>query len=191
MHHPAVPFQVQLATLVEGVNHLRIEGSGEDAGLTPNDADLQGGIVLEGDFIRVDQRVEIQARVEGTVRLECGRCVAPLSMPIRAPLRLFCEKRGERDRRTDAESREQDEGLLYHDGRVLDLAEEVREAFLLEIPWTVVCRPDCRGLCPQCGQNLNVGDCSCPPHRGTSPWDRLRDRLEGSSSPRSDREKES
>ncbi len=191
MHRPAGPFQVLLATLLEGANHLRIEGSAEDAGIAASEAELEGGIVLEGIFIRADQHVEIQASVAGTVRVFCDRCLVPLVAPIQAPLRLFSEKRGERDRRSDAESREEDDGLLYHDGRVLELAEEVREAFLLEVPWHTVCRPECLGLCPRCGKNWNDGECSCPPHRGASPWDRLRGRLEETPSSDAAREKES
>ena len=43
----------------------------------------------------------------------------------------------------------------------LDLGPEVREDFLLSIPMHAVCRPDCKGLCPQCGANWNEGPCDC------------------------------
>jgi uncharacterized protein len=44
---------------------------------------------------------------------------------------------------------------------VLDLTEVVRQAIFLAIPMSPVCRADCAGLCPQCGQNLNEGQCHC------------------------------
>jgi uncharacterized protein len=47
------------------------------------------------------------------------------------------------------------------DGDVLDLGPLVREALLLELPATPLCRPDCRGLCPRCGVDRNVETCSC------------------------------
>lgn len=175
MRHSAVPFLVSMSTLVEGVNKIQIEGTGEDVGIQEQDAELEGGIVLDGTFYRVDQHVEVQAEVRGAARQVCDRCLSPMISSIRASLRLFCEKRPERDRRTDVESREQDDGLLYHDGHVLDLREEVREVVLLEVPWHPLCRSDCRGLCPRCGKNLNEGDCSCPPQRAASPWDALLD----------------
>jgi len=43
----------------------------------------------------------------------------------------------------------------------VDLSEPLREIILLSLPMHAVCRPDCRGLCPQCGQNLNFGQCDC------------------------------
>jgi len=51
--------------------------------------------------------------------------------------------------------------MLFHDGRRLDLRETVREALLLELPITPVCREDCPGLCPKCGADLSLGPCRC------------------------------
>lgn len=173
MRHPAQPFLVSMATLEEGANPVRLEGSAEDAGIAPADAALEGSIVLEGFLYRSESQVELQARVHAVSLQVCDRCVAPVRHPIDAAVRLLCEKRGERDRRSDAESRAEDSGLLYHDGRTLDLREEIREAVLLEVPWHPLCSPDCRGLCPSCGKNRNEGDCVCPPRRGAGPWDAL------------------
>lgn len=43
----------------------------------------------------------------------------------------------------------------------VDLTDELREAILLDFPGYPVCRPDCRGLCPHCGADLNLGPCGC------------------------------
>ena len=51
----------------------------------------------------------------------------------------------------------------YYDGDRLDLGEVVREQVLLALPLKPLCREDCRGLCPRCGQNRNLGPCGCPP----------------------------
>ncbi len=174
MRHPAQPFIVSLATLEEGANRILVEGSPEELGIPPAEADLEGPVVFQGSFYRVDNQVEVQARIHAVVRMTCDRCAEPVRQTIEAELRVLCEKRAERDRRTDAESRAEDIGLLYYDGRTLDLREEVREVILLEVPWHPLCSPDCKGLCPRCGKNKNEGDCGCPPHRGSGPWDALR-----------------
>lgn len=179
MRHPAHPFQVALAALKEGANPIRLEGSGEEAGITQSEAELDGPIVVEGVFFRAEAHVEVQAHVRAVALLACDRCVTPVHQPIEASLRLLSEKRGERDHRTDAESRAEDSGLLYHDGRTLDLQEEVRDVVLLELPWHPLCSPDCKGLCPRCGKNRNEGDCGCPPRRGAAPWDVLDKVTEG------------
>ena len=59
---------------------------------------------------------------------------------------------------------------------VIDLSEDIRDTVLLGIPQFPVCKSDCRGLCPQCGKNLNDGPCDCPPLREEGRWDAL-DRL--------------
>lgn len=45
----------------------------------------------------------------------------------------------------------------------VDVTPDIREDILLQLPTFPVCRPDCKGLCPQCGHNLNRGKCSCRP----------------------------
>jgi uncharacterized protein len=62
---------------------------------------------------------------------------------------------------------------------VLDLSETVREELILSVPEYVLCRDDCRGLCPGCGQDLNVRSCGCQPSKDSrwSPLEGLRQRL--------------
>ena len=65
-------------------------------------------------------------------------------------------------------------------GDQLDLTSMVRELALLDAPNAPLCRPDCAGLCPICGTDLNEGSCSCEAPALGSPWDaldQLRDRL--------------
>ena len=49
----------------------------------------------------------------------------------------------------------------YYSEEYIDLSEDIRESFLLEIPTRVLCSEKCEGLCPQCGKNLNEGKCDC------------------------------
>ncbi|MBU1147145.1 MAG: DUF177 domain-containing protein, partial [Candidatus Omnitrophica bacterium] len=46
-------------------------------------------------------------------------------------------------------------------GDILEIDDDIRQEIILDSPMKVVCRPDCKGLCPNCGQNLNVGKCEC------------------------------
>ena len=52
-------------------------------------------------------------------------------------------------------------------GEAIDLTEGVREDIVLALPQSHLCKPDCRGLCPLCGQNLNLGSCDCVPTEET------------------------
>ena len=57
------------------------------------------------------------------------------------------------------------EDVNPYNGEYIDLTETIRELLILSEPMKVLCRPDCAGLCPQCGANLNEGACSCPTDR--------------------------
>jgi uncharacterized protein len=173
----AGPFIVTLASLAEGVNHLRLEGSAAEADIQTENAEVMGPVVVEGDFVRTDTHVEVQAQVRTGVRQNCGRCLAIVEQAIASPLRLFCEKQGKREEQRKTTGGDH-EGLLYYDGRTLDLREEVRQVVLLEISWHPLCKPDCQGLCPQCGADMNLRDCGCPRRPSPSPWDRLRGLIE-------------
>lgn len=52
----------------------------------------------------------------------------------------------------------------------VDVTGDIREGILLQLPTHPLCRQDCRGLCPQCGRNLNEGACDCAPPSTGGPW---------------------
>ena len=60
----------------------------------------------------------------------------------------------------ELQNEEDDEILLLEDGKV-DVGELAREAFILDMDTKTLCSEDCKGLCPHCGADLNLGPCSC------------------------------
>jgi len=103
----------------------------------------------------------------GTV-LECVRCLRPFEQELRwtlSELYAFTSK-----------SVSDSELILPEDAQV-DIEPLIREHALLEIPINPICRIDCLGLCPICGEDLNVRDCGHRPGRGASPFAALRDFL--------------
>ena len=63
----------------------------------------------------------------------------------------------------------------YYEGEGLELEDVLREQVLLAVPIKTVCRIDCKGLCPRCGQNLNQGSCTCQTAQDDPRWYALRD----------------
>lgn len=155
------PFVISLATLEEGESHQEMVGSGEDLGVDPGRTTIAGPVVVRGTFYRHGQKVELQASLLARLDLACDRCLEPVEVRVESPLRLFAERRESRDHRPAEEVREDDLGIVYHDGRFLDLTDEVRQELLVQVPWHVLCREDCRGLCPRCGTDLNRAPCAC------------------------------
>ena len=108
-------------------------------------------------------------KASGTVRREAGAVLLEMEALFR--LRMPCDRCAEefeRDYRysfrhrlaRSLEEKDNDEYLTL-DGYDLDVDELLRADILLELPTKYLCRPDCRGLCPVCGKNLNEGSCGC------------------------------
>ncbi len=90
--------------------------------------------------------------VLGRADLRCARCLAEFQREIRASVREVF---------VPAPSHEGDEYPLDPTGFV-NVEPMVRDALMLEMPFSPLCRTDCRGLCERCGSDLNTGACGCP-----------------------------
>jgi uncharacterized protein len=112
------------------------------------------GLLVEGNFI-------------GTTQLECVRCLSEYAQSLHwefTELYAFTE-----DNITES-------GLLVPEDAHIDLHPLVHDFALLEVPIKPLCSEDCKGLCPECGQNLNEKDCGHRPEND-SPFSALKDLL--------------
>lgn len=90
------------------------------------------------------------------VTSQCRRCLVPVALPLTTEIDALFSR--DPDVLEDPNSYS-----LAAAATEIDLRPAVREELLLAVPQWVVCRDDCRGLCPRCGQDLNAGPCGCPP----------------------------
>lgn len=112
---------------------------------------------------------EVVARgtVRGTLQQQCRRCLEPVRTELAEELTMVF----------DAETEEDEAGGAYPFepvGEELDLSEAVREELVLAMNPFVVCKPECRGLCPRCGTDLNEGSCDCTLEEPDPRWEKLR-----------------
>jgi len=113
------------------------------------------GLLFTGDF-------------RGQTELTCVRCLKPFDQGLAWTLtELYAS----------SEKSMSDSGLLVPEDAQIDLAPIIREYALLEVPINPLCQPDCKGLCPVCGQDLNLRDCGHRPDAGESPFAAIQDFL--------------
>ena len=114
--------------------------------------------------VRYDVRAQLLSRrkilVEGAIAVDvayiCARCAEPFRETVSEPsFQGYFETAGETES--------------------VDLTPHIREAILLRFLSNPLCRPTCRGLCPQCGANLNNGRCGCAPTSPDKRWNVLDD----------------
>lgn len=99
---------------------------------------------------RANKRILAKGQLETIVQAECVRCLTEFQLPLTLQFEeLF------------AFSAAADPVYFVDEGGWLSLRQPVREQILLAMPIQTLCRPDCKGLCSQCGANLNDGPCNC------------------------------
>ena len=148
------------------IDVARLDAEGEAFDGTLDDAVLD----LHDEFVRpfagiryslTARRVGWELLVRGALEQDfaavCSRCGGDFDFTVKVP-----------DFTVSVETDEKTE--------FVDLTDELRESIILHLPTYPVCREDCRGVCPQCGKNLNEGPCSCVDARHDDRWDIL-DRL--------------
>ena len=111
---------------------------------------LVGPVFLNGMILAVDDEASFTGEAKGRWKFECTRCLKPLEQDWRAPIEV----------------------MVPIDGGPMDLTDEVRQSIALAQPMKLVCKPDCKGLCPTCKKNRNEGNCghtASPEGDGSGP----------------------
>jgi uncharacterized protein len=115
--------------------------------------------------------------VKGTVAFEvngeCCRCLAAVRQLLEAEVKVLIQRREAGADLLEATAEEDDVEIVDPGAKVVDLTGRVRDAVALELPLTVYCREDCKGLCSSCGQDLNAGECGCSQERTDPRWEAL------------------
>jgi uncharacterized protein len=99
----------------------------------------------------------------------CDRCLEPFVLELKADFQTVYYSSDSQGVDLDEETH-----LLAQDAIDIDITEDIRETVLLAVPLKLLCRPDCKGLCPQCGANLNYETCSCSTEVIDPRWAKLK-----------------
>ena len=116
---------------------LRFLSPVKASGLVKNEA---GMLLLEGS-------------IETDMLLCCDLCAAEFEQHMALPVRATLQ--------ADAPDDDEDDTLFPLEGDGIDVSSVMETSFILQTDMRFLCRPDCRGLCPSCGKNLNDGPCDC------------------------------
>lgn len=148
--------RLMLDTIEEGANSLDLKCSPEDMGLEFDGAYFTSDVTINLKLYRQITKIHLKAMMSVDVEMECSRCLVLVPITLEAtsevqysPLPKF------------AGDQLDDLGIGYYTEEYIDITDELRESILLELPMTVLCSDDCKGLCFQCGQNLNLKKCNC------------------------------
>ena len=118
--------------------------------------------------------IRVVAGLDATLDANCARCLEPVQYPINRAFDLLYRPLGVDRRAEEVAITEADTEIGYYEGEGLLLEDVLREQVLLATPLKLVCREECKGLCPHCGANLNNETCNCQ-QPGDPRWAALSD----------------
>ena len=143
------PFDVRELVDRPGTSR-ELHQSQEMEGLATELAQVKEPIRLDLLLESVVEGILVSGPLTGSVAYRCARCLTDAFQPFTVSVtELYARHPGQ-------------EEYQIHDG-VLDLEPMVRDAVILSLPFSPLCRPDCAGLCERCGGNRNHDECTCPP----------------------------
>ncbi|NOT45484.1 MAG: DUF177 domain-containing protein [Acidobacteria bacterium] len=172
------------------LTHFRTPVSRVDRTIDPAGLSDPGGlfevsapVVLGLDVHKDKARYRLVGRVQTTLTLACSRCLEPFELPVDAAFDIRLLPASEQASGGDSELPDEEMETSFYGDEQVDLSDLLREQCYLALPMKPLCRDDCRGLCPQCGTNLNTQPCACVPAWDDPRLDPLRGLAQGRSRP--------
>jgi len=139
-----------------------------DFEVKPNEIDLEtedvrlvDQIHVVGEVSRNAAKTDVRGSIKATVEIDCTRCLTPVrrDLDIVFEVDFVGPEMLPEGKETHLEGTDLDTDMI--EGNELDLTDIAREQILLNLPETILCREECKGICPTCGKDLNEGKCQC------------------------------
>ena len=135
---------------------------------------LVGTTSFKGEIKRDDVRTQVRGHISGKVETDCVRCLEPVEKQVEIDFDdvfIDAEHVPEAD---EVQVGPEDLDVDVLTEPQIDLGEVVREQLILETGEPVLCKEDCQGLCPKCGENRNLIDCKCEESEIDPRWAALK-----------------
>jgi uncharacterized protein len=117
--------------------------------------------------------IRIRAHVKVEMEADCDRCLEPATFPIEEDFVLLYRPMAD-SAAEEAELDEDESEVGFYEGDGVELNDVLREYLLLALPMQRLCSEACKGICPDCGQNLNQQQCGCAAKKVDDRWEALK-----------------
>ena len=166
---------VDLAEMEGQARPIDISIPAEELNLEETDLRLTGDVRALGEIRKGAGQINVSGSITAPAELDCTRCLEPISrdLTIDFAVGFVAPENFATDKEREVSPDDLDIDVL--DGSQIDLKELVREQILLNLPEQALCTPDCKGLCPKCGENRNLIDCRCDLEETDPRWAALKD----------------
>lgn len=151
------------------VEELSVDFDGEQCDFPAEAGKLRKPVHLDAQVRKVGHEITIAGRLSTRIEVVCARCLKPHDEVLDEAFEVvYFPQPGSSEPDAEVELSEGELDCYYYEGETISLLDVVRDQVLLMIPVKPLCDPNCAGLCPTCGKNLNLGPCECAPQIGDS-----------------------
>ena len=166
--------RIELANLEGGKGEFSATYEAHQLELEDERVQLATPVTVKGRIKRSGAEVIVSGNITGQLFINCDRCLKPLETVLNNQFELEYVSGSEYEALPDAELTEAQMAISVFDGVGIDVDEIVKEQVLLAVPARLLCRDDCKGLCPNCGADRNTTDCNCETSISDPRWDALK-----------------
>ena len=145
----------------EGLNLDLLAAKGQFE-INQSDCSLSDNIKLRGRLTKVEHGISFSGELQTILNVACTRCLILFPYNIKTEIKAhFIPLDKEAKPRNEIEIKKADIEQEIYEGGKIDLRGSVRDQVLLELPLMHLCREDCKGICSECGSDLNSSQCEC------------------------------
>jgi len=163
-----------LKELKNGINHLSFKAEGEELDLKPEEINFSSEVRMKFSVLKVGHSLNCQGDIKARLKLACARCLTEFIHPVASRIEFILEID---DEKIGIDAQDDDFEFISKETVSYDLNPRVREAMILTLPLKPLCKEDCKGLCQNCGINLNEKSCNCMRETVDPRWSRLKELL--------------
>ena len=167
------PTVLLLDDFEEGSSAAEIEVDVAQLELGSTEVEITRPIMVQLKIVRAMQMFTIQGRLRTRLGGACCRCLEPAQADLTANIRFLLQRKEASAVEVEAVEDQDEVDIVDPGNKEIDLAQRLHDAIILEMPIRLYCKTDCKGLCPQCGQDFNAGNCSCAGDAIDPRWEAL------------------
>lgn len=138
-------------------------------------ASAEKKISFNATLYKAGESVSMAGELVANLKLTCNRCLALFDYEVHEKVTTIYLPKSDEVPESEAELAREDMDAQIMDGENIDLLPPLRDALLLGIPMSRICREECKGLCSKCGADLNKTECDCKPDEDMSPFAKLKE----------------
>ena len=152
----------EIEEIPDGGFNFSLLAAKEKFGVNQPDCSLNSSVRVNGKLTRIERDIFFAGDLQASLQVACTRCLKPYSLNVKNKIQVhFIPRAKEQSPGTEVEVKETDiEQEIYKEGRV-DLSGPIRDNILLDVPLIRLCNEGCKGICSECGNDLNTNQCEC------------------------------